>query len=658
MPVLVNISVIMCGIAGVIDPSPSFNEDRSLPARMSRSLKHRGPDDQGLLTLSRERLHCTDLLDSEWRGEGLFLLHRRLSILELSKAGWQPMSSSDGRLHIVYNGEVYNFKELRLQLEGMGEIFRGASDTEVILSAYKKWGVSSFSKFQGMFALCIFDSSEKTLTLARDPFGIKPLFYSHHNGRFAFASEIPALLECSWIAREADPQAIYEYVRYGLSGHQTNSMIRHVSSLAPGHFVQIDLSAKAVHSPTAFWQLKLGPTLDLSFGEAKEKLKDLFLESVQLHLRSDVPIGAALSGGVDSSAIVSVMRHLEPNLDINTFSFVAPDGLINEERYVDIVAKKFGVRSFKVKPESHEIASDLSDIIVAQGEPFPSTSIYAQYRVFKLAKENGMKVLLDGQGADEYLAGYRFYISARLASLIRQGHYSKATHFAHQASLLPGMNFLGLALRAGDFFVPPRLQNLARRAVGRSPYPSWLNQRWLQDNQVQSRPLFFTSERETLRHTLARTLVESSLPPLLRYEDRNSMAFSIESRVPFLTTKLVEFCLHLPEEFILSDEAQPKHIFREAMRDIVPNEILDRTDKIGFQTPESRWLKEMSPWISSQLEASSLERLPILNSKVVRSNWLSVANGQSAFHDYIWRWVSLSAWAKTFQIKFSLKREP
>jgi asparagine synthase (glutamine-hydrolysing) len=363
-----------------------------------------------------------------------------------------------------------------------------------------------------------------------------------------------------------------------------------------------------------------------------------------LHLRSDVPVGAALSGGIDSSAIVAAMRAVEPRADLHTFSFVADDPTIGEEQYADLAAKSAGATARKVRIEPGELAADLDRLVATQDEPFGSTSIYAQYRVFRLAREHGIKVMLDGQGADELLAGYHGYFPERLGTLIGRGQWFKAYAFAKQASRRPGVGGQTMLLARG-------LKRVLPGRVGLRGRPRWLNASWFARNGVEeeAEPRC-ARQTDRLRDRLYRTLTRTSLPALLRYEDRNSMAWSIESRVPFLTPALAEYVLSLPEEYLISPDGVTKHVFREAMRGIVPDAILDRRDKIGFATPEQKWLSELGPWVGDTL--ARVERVPALDAVAVQREWKAVQDGNKPFDWRVWRWVNLVRWAEACDVRF------
>jgi asparagine synthase (glutamine-hydrolysing) len=358
------------------------------------------------------------------------------------------------------------------------------------------------------------------------------------------------------------------------------------------------------------------------------------------------------------------MRRLEPGLDLRTFSYAAEDPAINEERWVDVVGEASRAVVSKVRPTPTELVADLDALIAAQDEPFGSTSIYAQHRVFRLARESGIKVMLDGQGADEMLAGYRSYLMPRLASLLRQGRLIRAGRFARQASAISGLSgkFL-LAGAGGAIFpgvigrgrlMPSFLRPAARRAgIADGAAQGAVNAAWFAERGAgQREPPAGNGHTRFLRKSLRETLVETSLPMLLRYEDRNSMAHSIESRVPFLTTALVEFVLSLPEEYLLAADGTSKSIFRRAMRGVVPDVILDRRDKIGFATPEKDWLTVLRPWVEGVLDGDAARAVPALNLAAIRREWDDVLAGRRPYSTKVWQWVNVIRWAERFGVEF------
>jgi len=616
-------------------------------------LKHRGPDDKGWLTYSPDHLRT----GREWNGDGdcagdVLLLHRRLAIIDVTAAGWQPMSSSDGRYHLIYNGEIYNYRELRTELQRLGHVFHTQTDSEVLLAAYAEWGADALPRFVGMFAFAVLDTKERRLFLARDCFGIKPLYYAASGDYFAFASEITALLELTSTRRRANPPALLLYLRHGLSDQGIDTLLCGVNQLPAAHYMEVELSAPAVLRTVRYWRPRLYDC-GLSFDEAAERLRELFIGSVRLHLRSDVPLGAALSGGIDSSAIVTAMRLVDPSLEIHTFSYIADDPLLSEERWVDLAATSAGAIVHKLHPTPTELVDDFEDLIKVQEEPFASTSIYAGHRVLRQAAQAGIKVMLDGQGADELLGGYRYYLGARFASLLRQHNYRDALRLLRNASTLPGSGILSVLFCSADYMIPKKWQAPFRALLAKEFTPRWVNRAWFSQYDAGIGHTNYCSEPDVLRATLLRTITETSLPHLLRYEDRNAMAFSIENRVPFLTVPLAEFILSLPESYIIALDGTSKAVFRAAMRGLVPDPILNRRDKIGRSTPEHKWLFAVDQWVQGLLGSEVAASMPCFDLGVMHREWERIRDGKQAFDSRIWRWLNVIRWSHQFEVEYT-----
>jgi asparagine synthase (glutamine-hydrolysing) len=564
------------------------------------------------------------------------------------------MSTLDGRYHIVFNGEVYNYVELARELSVAGAAFTTHCDTEVLLAAYAHWGAAALTRLTGMFAFAILDTRARRLFLARDGFGIKPLYYAAWPGGLAFSSEIPPLLGLPQVGRQANPHRLYEYLRFGIGDYGGATLLANVRQVPPGHWAEISIDAPAEPAFAPYWQPNPDARRDMPFEQAAERLREIFLNNIRLHLRSDVPVGACLSGGIDSSAIVCGMRHVGgKDLDIHAFSYAAGLGAVNEEPWMDLVGAAAGAVVHKVRPSAGELVADLDRLIEAQGEPFASTSMYAQYRVFGLAAAAGVKVMLDGQGADELLGGYRYFIGARITSLIRAGRWGQAANLLRRALHLPGPGGgAWLAAYTGLFLLPPGLGKLACRLIGQDLEPAWLNARWFAQRGVQAANPRASRSLDALREQLIQTLTKTSLPKLLRYEDRNSMAWSIESRVPFLTPELADFALALPEEYHVAPDGLGKALFRRAMRGIVPDRVLDRRDKIGFETPERAWLTSLAPWVESVLAGDTARRIAPLNFAQLNRQWQAVLREPKRFDRQVWRWVNLIRWAERFEVTF------
>ncbi len=503
------------------------------------------------------------------------------------------MTIAGGRYTISYNGEITNYVEIREDLLELGETFVSDSDTEVLLKAWSHWGTGALDRLEGMFGIAILDRERRTLTLARDPWGIKPLFYFARPDRIAFSSELRGLLPAMASRAGLDWQTAADYLLWGAYDGTTRTFIDGVSSLAPGHYLTIDVSSGRMDAPVRYWWPDVRTAFRGTYQDAVEAVRSRFLDSVKRNLRSDVPVGVALSGGVDSSAIVGAVRSLEPDMPIQTFSFVAPGFGQSEDEWIDRVVAETGAISHLVETGPGELERDLDDLIVCQGEPFGSTSIYAQYRVFKLAREQGVVVTLDGQGGDEMFAGYFGYGPQRMHSLLETGHLAQAARFGGSWSAWPGRDTEPLlyAKSLGQF-AGPWLKSLRRRS--RSPL---LNRDAARDRGI--RLTYPPGRLDAVRGARVKTVLRHAqhvdgLPALLRHGDRNSMRFSIESRVPFLDRELEELTLSLPEDFLVGSDGTSKRILRDAVRGLVPDSVIDRRDKIGFATPEHAWLARVS----------------------------------------------------------------
>jgi asparagine synthase (glutamine-hydrolysing) len=640
----------MCGIAGFI-AQPGHGNASRVPAAL-QCIQHRGPDDYGWLRYAQASVERGRDWSDPDREPEVLLLHRRLSILDVSDSGWQPMSTADGRYHVVYNGEIYNYKELREELERLGHSFRSQCDTEVLLAACAEWGTQALRRFVGMFAFALLDTKQRTVLLARDFFGIKPLYYSSQDGFFCFGSEIKALLTLGLSSPEVNAERLLLYLRYGMTDFGSQTLLSQVQQVPPAHYLELHIDRATPEVPKCYWQPDDGGELDISFDEAACQVRELFLRSVELHLRSDVSLGSALSGGIDSSSIVMAIRHLQPSAEIHAFSFIAEDQAISEERWVDLVGHHAGVHIHKVRATAGDLAADLEAMICSQDEPFGSTSAYAQYQVFRAAQSAGIKVMLDGQGADEILGGYRHYQGARLASLLRQGRWIEAAQFLRCSSRLDGFGvYDGLACCA-DYLMPPAIQSAVRKCVDKDAIPGWLNRRWFAARGIGPQFVNYTTAKDVLRDSLSRS-VSGTLPALLRYEDRNSMAFSIESRVPFLIPELVSFLGRLPEKYIIAPDGTTKAVFRKAMRGIVPDAILNRRDKLGFVTPERNWLTLLDDWVCAILGSDAAHQLPFLNLGIAQRQWDEVRNGKRRFDFRIWRWINLIRWTDQLRVTYN-----
>jgi asparagine synthase (glutamine-hydrolysing) len=600
----------MCGIYGQWNLTGASIRPASVQ-RATTLLRHRGPDDEGYLlgdTRTSRYVACAGAETTaamalprieQFRTESFDFAFgfRRLSILDLSPLGHQPMASADGRYWIVFNGEIYNYRELRAELSGYGHRFRGGSDTEVILAAFQQWGTGCLQRFNGMWAFAVWDTGEKQLFLARDRFGVKPLHYTWDGARFGFASEIKALLSSDGASSAADDQAVYDYLVSGgmPSPAEGRTFFRDVRALPPAHWMTVGQGRLTVQR---YYALPDGQGNGHSRAEgAVTRYRDLLTDAIRIRLRSDVPVGTCLSGGVDSSSIVCVINRLMAEDGVaaaqvgerqKTFSAVYDrPGRFNESRYIETVLQATGAEGNFTIPTAERLAGDLKQLIWHQDEPFGSTSIYAQWCVMAKVRERGVTVLLDGQGADEALGGYRPY-DVLLADLLRRGRYFSALGVSRDMRATTGISQLAVWGRALARQAPERYLDRVRRFRDRGK--AALLQPHLQGFRpgTTAQPKVYRG----LASHLQELVTETSLPHLLRYEDRNGMAFGVEGRVPFVDYRLVEFALTEGLRWCVH-HGWTKWILRESMRDIVPSSIVWRRDKVGFETPESEWLETL-----------------------------------------------------------------
>ena len=649
-------------MSGIFGWAPSTARARTdIPAtaaKLQQALAHRGPDEHGWAAFGANGALLGTKRDASGLADtacALLLGQTCLATIGHSPVptGELPVLSADRRYTLVYDGTVYNYLELLAELEAAGVRFQSQTDSEVVLHALIHWGKAALLRFTGMFALALYDAHEKTLFCARDFFGIKPLYYHHGAAGFAFASEIPALLEFPEISRRVGAQQIYSYLRFSKYDKGGETFFADILRLPPAHSLTVDVLSGAVGEAECYWRPDLRQRSMLSFTDAATRLRELFLGSVSMHLRSSAPLGLALSGGIDSSAITCAARYLQPEADLHTFSFIARGSPVSEEHWADLVVKHTRAIRHTVEVEPQELTRDLDAMIYHLGEPFGSTSCYAQHRVFQLARTCGIKITLDGQGADELLAGYWGYPGQRMASLILRGDIIGAWRFLRAKSAWPGCSAKHILQRTIREFTPERLIPLGLKIIGTDPIPPWMDAPALREGKARFTTL---DERNTLypcndkvRQILAYNLTWEELQGLLRHGDRNAMASSIESRVPFLTREMAELCLSLPEEYLIGMNGRTKSVFREAMRGIVPDAILDRRDKIGFATPEQDWLNALAPWVEETL--STARRVPYLKLDAARAEWRSIRDGKKHFDWRVWRWLNYVRWAELFKVE-------
>ena len=563
----------MCGIAGVISSNPRFvSADRI--KKMTDSLAHRGPDAEG---------HWTNADKTTALG------NRRLAIIDLSNAGNQPMLYLN-RYTIIHNGEVYNYVEIKEELQTKGYSFFSKTDTEVIVAAYDCWGEDCVDYFEGMFAFAIWDEKEKELFAARDRFGEKPFFYFLDSEQFVFASEMKALWAAG-IGRTVNLKLLFNYLTIGYVDNPNipgETFFEDISKLPPASFLKFSVPGFKF-SVTNYWDIEIETeNKKITNAEAMEQFSFLFEQSVKRRLRSDVPVGTSLSGGLDSSSIVGTITQLNTQGSrLAAFSSVFPGFVKDESIFAKLMADKFELQHFTTIPDAASLYYDLEKLFYYQEEPFSSASIYAQYKVYEMAKEHGIKVLLDGQGADETLAGYHKYYKWYWQELYRKRKLL-SSHELQAAKAIGITEKFGWKNRVAALFPEFATIVLERQYLLNALRHEDLTKDF---TLLQSKEAYYiTPEIFSLNGVLYFNTCMHGLEELLRYADRNSMAHGREVRLPFLNHELVEFVFSLPANFKIKD-GWTKWLLRKTMEKRLPAEITWRSDKTGFEPPQQQWMQ-------------------------------------------------------------------
>jgi asparagine synthase (glutamine-hydrolysing) len=610
---------------------------------------HRGPDGRGV-----ERFRHSEI--------EVELAHWRLSILDLSSRSDQPLAYRGGRYHVIFNGEIYNYRELRAELREAGYEFRSDGDTEVIPAAYDHWGKECLAHFRGMFAFCLWDREKGTLFAARDRFGIKPLYYFLSDRGVAFASEIKQFTGLHDFRAKANLTRVTEFLAYGAQDHSEETMWDGVRQLRGGQCVTLDT---AEWQPTRglpvrrWYELKPAEPFDGTFEEASEKYREIFSETVSLHLRSDVPVGSCLSGGMDSSAIVCAISGLlkgEGRGEIqNTFSCCFEDPDCDERPFMRAVEEYTGARAHHVFPKAEDALAALETMIWHQDEPVNNATVFSQFTLFQSVKAAGVKVMLDGQGGDEQLASYPQFFGPHLLGMLARGRFAGALHETRRFRELHGWTLADTAKSLLFWFGPAWLAGARRRLAPPERQRPWLAWDALETRGTTLGPPWGRQPGEAAPVTtewLSRMMLTvTTLPMLLHWEDRNSMAHSIEARVPFLDHRLIEFTLSLPDEFKTKDGIT-KRILKSAMRATMPAKVIDRTDKKGFATPEERWLRaDVQGKFRTLLLDAARENPGVLSPTGVETEFDLFIQGRKPFSNVFWRMITFGIWARKFGVQ-------
>ncbi|MBI3502054.1 MAG: asparagine synthase (glutamine-hydrolyzing) [Bacteroidetes bacterium] len=673
----------MCGITGIINLKGEVTDMHRCVQAMTDTLRHRGPDGEGFLFQSDSEIisaygkdtpsavissslnYSPDVsIENISQKNFQFVLgHRRLSIIDISAAGHQPMCDVQKKIWIVYNGEIYNHIELREELKQKGFSFRTNTDTEVILQSYLHWDSDCVNHFNGMWAFVIFDSRKNILFGSRDRAGVKPFYYYKDEKVFAFASEQKALLKLPYVKTSINRKAAAEFlagdIQYIELGEE--NMFKNIFEIMPAQNFEMDLHSKKIRKWN-YYSLKANTNFssfnENKFLEYRNETEKLFTDAVKLRLRSDVPVGSCLSGGIDSSAIVSVMGKLissgeKVNLGdkLNVFTLKFDEKEIDESHWAKFVVEQTNAEWNLVSPTARELLKDFQDLNYAQDIPVCSTGTYGQFQLMKRAKEKGIKVILDGQGGDELFGGYLSYAVVFWNELLRKFRFG---NFISEVSA-NGKSFFNLKEIAKNFLRQNFISKLppaVRQSIYQTRYKHYnylspdVIAEYLNGGEMQSE--MFVKKSKDVNEALLKDFVNARLKMYLKYEDRSSMWHSIEARTPFADDhRLAEYVFSMPGSYKIHNGIT-KYLLREAMKSYLPKEIKERKDKLGFVTPIDKWMTEIKNDCMDLLDDSVKDFIDV---KKIKSNpeiFFSIANHADGVR--VFRIISFAVWKKLFNL--------
>lgn len=614
----------MCGLSVIVSIHNDCISQQKINLLNSK-IKHRGPDGEGYFF-----------------GNIFAFGHRRLSIIDLSNNGDQPMSKEQHC--IIYNGMIYNYLELQKELSLLGYTFTSKCDTEVILASYQQWGIDAFSKFNGMWAFIIYDPQSNTLVFSRDRFGIKPLYITCTDEYFLAASEIKQFIDFPGFQPVLNKQVAYQFLKSGISNYSGDTFFEGVQELRPGHFLIYDLTTH--HQQIGQWYNleKEIKHVNVSEEMAIQHVRHLFIDSVNIRSKADVKVASCLSGGHDSSSIVTILhsQKIVPQ-DFVTFTSCYENKSYDEQEYSDAVSCATGFKSVKVFPSLNNLfkEGDIDKMIYQFDQPFGSASHYSEFSIFKEAKKYNIKVILDGQGADEYLCGYYQYFYAYLKELISKRSFLKAWHNLKCKSLNTNATVYSELVKFLKFSYYWPLKNKVKNYFG-FRQPSWLL------NRGHSEKNNYNDLEGTTGEISLRQFLYSSLGYQLHSQDRNSMLFSIESRLPFLDHRLVEYVMGMPSDYKIKD-GYSKHVLLKAINEL-PDIIKSRTTKMSFAAPDPLWIKENKLQIRSELE-SAISYTGMFSKDLLKKFDLFIG-GKAQFDNLFFRVITFYRFCKIFKIKF------
>ena len=616
----------MCGISVIIDPKNKVVHENEIK-NMNNLIRHRGPDGEGY-----------------YFGDHFALGHRMLKITDLSVQGRQPMCY--GHYVIIHNGEIYNFKDLRKTLKKSGYEFRTMSDTEVIMAAYDKWGNDCVDHFVGMWSFVLYDMHKKTLFCSRDRFGIKPLFYAQLNNKLIIGSEIKQLKAFEDFTPKINHATAFDFLYHGKIDNVRDSFFAGVHFLPAGHNLVYKLQSHS-YSVLQWYNInKIKSNKTSGFKKALETFNKLFTESILSHAESQLPVGACLSGGLDSTSILGVIQKI--NNEVITFSSCYTQQGYNEIEYINNAIMYYGFPNHKSYPNIHELIENdlLRKIIYHQDQPILSGSFFSEYKVFEIAAANKIRIMLSGQGADEYLGGYGEFTLLNLRGLLRKGKLAgfagaiKGTAAKQNKSIkemLTSFIIFGMDIP----YFNKKINKQSKAAI-----TGCLNTKWISDHTVRSGNMLNLSEYSSLSNLSKKALSKYSLPHQLHSEDRNSMLYSIESRLPFLDHRLVEYCLSLPDNFIIRNGAT-KAVLREALKSVLPPWIYNRHTKLGFPGPEESLFLSNYDYLNNEFR-EYIDHFPDIFSPKLTDLHDAYHNNRIPYNNILFRALSFGTWAKEF----------
>jgi asparagine synthase (glutamine-hydrolysing) len=613
----------MCGINGRINAQKTNYIEADI-CPMMKKMHHRGPDDSGTFFTN-----------------GLAFGFVRLSIIDLSPAGHQPFQSPDRRFTMVFNGEIFNYVELKEELLGLGHAFLTKTDTEVLLHSYMEWGKGMLDKLNGMWAIAIFDSQEQTIFCARDRYGIKPFYYTVFEDELIFSSEIPSILSVLPQKPQANKNIFLDYLLFNKTEQCEDTFFSGIKKLMHGHCLTISLTNPDFSKLKIEKWYNIHNRVNQADGfKTPAEYRKYFNEAVNLRLRSDVPIGVCFSGGLDSSAIVSVIMDEFHKEDLNTFSAVYDASFSGDEsRFIHMYKDKPGQRHY-VTPTAESLLEDLDRFIECHGEPLPSTSPYAQFKVMDLA-HGKVVVTIDGQGADEQLAGYHYFFGFYFKDLLKRGKFFRLLKEMVTYTVLHKSFF---AFKTFAFFLIPGKWRIKLKANELSYLDKEFVKEYGGASQISDNLYGSGSLQDALINHF-----EFKLEHLLKWEDRNSMYFSLEARVPFLDYRLVEKTLATQADMVIRD-GWTKYILREAMKGTLPEAIRMRVDKNGFMTPQDEWFRTLQ-WqekIKEIITSNSFANRGLFNVKEVGILYERHLMGEVQIAKEIWKWIHTELWFRKY----------